>query len=118
MSPDPALDSDPGPEHARRAGSTGRGALGRRGTGAVIAIALALAGCPDATPNPGTTASSSGSSGTTGGGGGTGTPVLKGEFVGGAVLGEANGVTLRGQVVWHAKVSGEKSGIKLEGWLR
>lgn len=134
MAPTPALDSEH--EQARQAGGAGQDALARRGTGAVIAIALALAGCPDAIPNPGTTSSSSdgsgttggggssgttggsGSSGTTGGGGGTGTPVLKGEFVGGAMLGEAGGVKLRGQIVWHAKVSGENNGIKLEGWLR
>ena len=118
MSPNPALESHPEHEQARQSGGAGQSALARGGTGALIAIALALAGCPDAIPNPGTTSSSSSSSGTTGGGGGMGTPVLKGEFVGGAVGGEAGGVKLRGQIVWNAKVSGENAGIKLEGWLR
>ena len=40
----------------------------------VFSSALAIAGCPDATPNPGTTT------------GGAEGPVLKGEFVGGRCL--------------------------------
>lgn len=107
----------------------------------VAGAVLALAGCADATrtyPDGGTTSSSSGGGGGMGGGtssmsatgtGGTstastsssssgGAPVLTGTFVGGAVSAEAGAIRLQGQITWHAKVSGESGGIKLEGWLR
>ena len=43
---------------------------------------------------------------------------LTGAFNGGAVIGGNNGITLRGQFLWHAAITGSAKGISLTGAFR
>ncbi|MFO0761080.1 MAG: hypothetical protein U0359_31670 [Byssovorax sp.] len=103
-----------------------------RYVGLVVGLGGVLAGCPDPIANPGTTSTSGSgggmtttstttSTGSTGGGGSGGAPagpVVKGVFVSGAVAPMGGDVRVRGQVVWHARVSEGNGSVKVKGWLR
>jgi hypothetical protein len=68
-----------------------------------------------------TTTSGNGGTGGTGGsgaGGETGTPVVKGAFVSGAVQPGGGAVQVRGQLAWQARVSGGNGAVQVKGWLR
>lgn len=105
-----------------------------------MGLLIGLAGCPDPIANPGTSSTTGSGSGSTttsstttttttgaGGAGGTGgagtggnpgPTVVMGAFVSGAVQPGSGAVRVRGQLVWHARVSEGNGAVRVKGWLR